>query len=101
MPTNPNEQRRDQPQQQPQAGTTGAGAGARVARGATGSGLGGDLEAKPNTAHAKLSVPTVPGGTGAPQPGASDTAGTSDPNFPANHQQGGISGERGNTRAAP
>jgi hypothetical protein len=77
-------------------GTTDAGDGARVARGATGPGLGGETEANASTIHANLSVPTGPGGTGAPQPGSSGVPATSDPNFPANHQKGGISEERGN-----
>ena len=81
-------------------GTTDTGAGARIARGATGPGLGGETEANASTAHANLSVPTGPGGTGAPQPGSSGVPATADPNFPTNHQKGGTSGERGNSESA-
>ena len=73
--------------------STDHGAGARVARGGTGPGLGGEIEAS-QTGQAPLSVPT--GGTGAPSPGSSGIPATSDPNFPANAQQGGVSRERGN-----
>jgi hypothetical protein len=77
-------------------GTTDTGAGARVARGATGPGLGGEIETSQTSGQAPLSVPT--GGTGAPAPGSSGVPATSDPNFPADAQGGGISRERGNTQ---
>jgi hypothetical protein len=77
-------------------GTTDLGAGARAARGGTGPGLGGEIETNQSSGEAPLSVPT--GGTGAPAPGSSGTVATSDPNFPADAQRGGVPGERGNTR---
>jgi hypothetical protein len=77
-------------------GTTDTGAGARAARGGTGPGLGGEIEANQSSGQAPLSVPT--GGIGAPVPGSSGVPATSDPNFPADAQRGGTSGERGNAR---
>ena len=74
-------------------GSTDSGAGARAARGATGPGLGGEIEAS-QAGQAPLGVPT--GGTGAPTPGSSGTPATSDPNYPANAPQVGVSRERGN-----
>jgi hypothetical protein len=53
------------------------------------------IEASQSSGQAPLSVPSGPGGTGAPQPGSSQTPATSDLNFPADAQRGGMSRERG------
>lgn len=73
----------------------------RAASAARGGAQGGLEEIETPSARGQTAYAPTTGGTGAPSPGSSGVPATSDPNFPTNAHEGGVSKERGNNEPRP